>query len=120
MFSICNICIGDLEHEIGNQLRSKLVRGVVRIRHIPLEVLLDHQYVAPLRQLHIEPQIGHVLDCLSLSGQTESRPYITLLNRQVGGLTDHTVHHECAKVAVRVQAELNLTLHDVYHVNAED
>jgi hypothetical protein len=120
VLSICDIFIGDVEHEIGDQLRSQLVRGVVRIRHIPLEVLLDHQPVLPLRQFHIEPQIGHVLDCLALPGQTESRPYNTLLNRQVGCLTDHAVHHECAKIAVRVQTQLDLALHDVYHVDAED
>lgn len=107
MLSICDIFIGDVEHEIGNKLCSKLIWGVVRIRHIPLEVLLDHQPVLPIHQFHIKPQISQVLDCLSLPGQTESR-------------SDHTIHHKCAKIAVRVQTQFNLTLHDVYHVDAEE
>lgn len=120
MLSICDIFIGDVEHEIGNKLCSKLIWGVVRIRHIPLEVLLDHQSVLPIHQFHIKPQIGQVLDCLSLPGQTESRSYNTRLKKQLRRLTDHTVHHECAKIAVRVQTQFNLTLYDVYHVDAED
>lgn len=95
MLSICHIFICDFEHEIGNQLRSKLIRRVVRIRHIPLEVLLNHQSVLPIRQHHIKPQICHVLDCLALPGQAESRPYnntITRLrlNREVGGVLPTT------------------------------